>query len=157
MALGFHSHRNAPPDSAGHSNPDALGDSSGEGLKPWIKAQMKQARRQPRILETSPSHALLGILRTSSHAPHTHIPCGLRVARLPEAASLKNTSGLSDKKGHYATKCPEPRKNRGYSRTSSANKFRASDTLPPSEKNLCRLYSTQEVRLMPYTLPSLRN
>ena len=37
-----------------------------------------------------------------------------------------------------------------------SNEFRASG-LPPSEKKLCWLYLTQEVRLMPYTLPLLRN
>ena len=46
---------------------------------------------------------------------------------------------------------------RGYSQTNSTNKFRASGTLPPSEKNLCRLYLTQEVRSMTYTLLLLRN
>ena len=63
----------------------------------------------------------------------------------------------SGKKGHYRTKYPKPRKNRGYSQISSANEFRVSVTLPPSKKYLCQLYLTQEVRSMPYTLPLLRN
>lgn len=63
----------------------------------------------------------------------------------------------SGKKGHYGTKCPKLKKNKGYSQTSSANEFRASSTLPPSKKNLYWLYLTQKVRSMLYTLPLLKN
>ena len=128
-----------------------------EGLKPLVKAQMEQHRRQPRIIKTSPLHSLLGIFKTNSYTPHTYILCGPRVARLPEAASFKNTNRVKDKNGYYVIKCPERKKIRGYFRTSSANEFRIFGILSSSEKNLCRLHSTQEVRSMSYTLPSPRN
>ena len=118
-----------------------------------------------------------------NNIPCTHIFCGPKMARPPArnherawknsipAVSIyasnvastahKDLSHLtcfnSDRKGHYATKCPKPRKKRGYSQTSSATKFHASGTLPSSKKNLCWFYLIQKVRLMPYTLPLLRN
>ena len=140
-------------------------------LTPW-----PSFRHQPGILETSPHIPC-------TNTPCTQILCGPRMARpparnhkrdwkdstpaigvhTPNVASTahKDLSNLtcfnSDRKGHYATKCPKPKKNKGYSRMNSVIKFRAFNTLPPSEKNLCWLYLTQEMRSMPYTLPLLKN
>ena len=132
-------------------------------VSPWLSSRrqpeiLKTSPPHPLlgILKTSPY-----VSRTDT--PHTHILCGPRMVRLPArnqeqawkdstlavgvyapnevSTAHKDLSLLtcfnSDRKGHYATKCPMPKKNRGYSRMSSATKFRASNTLPPSEKNLC--------------------
>ena len=95
-------------------------------------------------------------------------PCERR-STLSNVAStaFKDMSHLtcfnSDKKGHYATKCPEPRKDRdtsedytqgGYSRTSSANEFRKRVPQTSStNKFRKRVPRTSSVHLIPYHLP----
>ena len=51
-------------------------------IPPW-----PSSRRQPEIFKTSLPHPPLGVLKTSPHAPCTHIPRGPRVARSPRKAS----------------------------------------------------------------------
>ena len=107
-------------------------------IPPW-----PSSRRQPGILKTS----LLSFPNRLSTSRPTL--CGPRMARLPTRKSGRKEKSLRRLVTVLITSALKkltwtvPRKQ-------LLNKFRVSGTLPPSEKNLRRLYSTQEVRSMPF-------
>ena len=99
----------------------------------------------------SPPHPPLDILSTSRHTLR-----GQRMARPPTRKSGRKEKSLRRLVTVLITSALK-RLTWTVPRRQLSNVFCASGTLPPSEKNLCRLYSTQEVRSILYTLPSLRN
>ena len=109
-------------------------------IPPW-----PSSRHQPEILETSPL-SFPNRLSTSRHT--LHVP---RMARSPTRKSGRKKKSLRRLVTVLMTSALKKRM-WTVSRKQLSNKFHASDTLPPSEKNLCQLYSTQEVRSMPFDI-----